>query len=404
LGGEFGYDTNYFQRASNENPAAAYRLRITPSLSLTTVGPQRRESLDGTDMPRIMFRGGVFAAYNELFAAESEHSDEISSQRHLAAGANALLQINRRRPLGVDLNAQFERFVDPTSEPAPAEGEIPEKQLDDRTLTRDVVRGGAGAIWRPGGGLFEWRFGYEAMYTYFEGADVRPDNNLQHEFGTRGRWRFLPRTAILFDGSYRMIRYTDSAPGSPRDGDIVAARVGLTGLLTPRIGLLGLVGWSSTFYDGAGQDADTVIGQAEIRYYVQPPPSFTHASAATGLSTIALGYTRDISNSYVSSYFRRDRGYLTLTYFLSGTFVAMLQGGVANLQYGRGVQYDAFNQQRVDARLFAEYRLSDSFGLNTTLMYSQNMSDNLRTFNGAVVNDNLDFTRFQAYIGARWFL
>ena len=42
---EFGFDSNYFQRADSpdEDPIGALRLRITPSFSLSTLGPQRRE-------------------------------------------------------------------------------------------------------------------------------------------------------------------------------------------------------------------------------------------------------------------------------------------------------------------------------------------------------------------------
>ena len=43
VAGEFGYDSNYFQRSGeDEEPLiAAYRLRITPSISLSTLGARR---------------------------------------------------------------------------------------------------------------------------------------------------------------------------------------------------------------------------------------------------------------------------------------------------------------------------------------------------------------------------
>ena len=401
LGGEFGYDSNYFRRAPSESPAAAYRLRVTPSLSLSTIGLRRRAATEGGGMPRVMFRAGLFGSYNELIATESSHSDELSDQRHFTLGANARVDINRRRPIGVDLEALGERFVDPTGE-----GGLSNESLDSRALTRDVVRGGGGVTWRPGGGLFEWRLGYTGTYTYFEETDLRENNNVDHDVNTRGRWRFLPRTALLFNANYQMIRYTHSGALVPFDGDILSARVGLTGLVTPRIGVLGLVGWSSTFYDGGGQDDDTSVGHAEVKDDVQPPPQMMEGqvTASTGLSTIALGYSRDISNSYISSFFRRDRGYLSLVYFLAGTFVTELRGGYSYLTYGRGVQYDSFHQRRIDARLFAEYRVSDSFGINATLLFDKNMSGRPRPYSGQPVTDDLDFTRYQAYIGARWFL
>src|SRR5450432_1570913 len=65
---EAGYDSNYFLRAPSEDPLAAYRLRITPSLSLSTLGPQR--SAGGTPTPPpIIFRGTAYASYSQLIAA-----------------------------------------------------------------------------------------------------------------------------------------------------------------------------------------------------------------------------------------------------------------------------------------------------------------------------------------------
>src|SRR5258708_2429517 len=37
IAGELGYDSNYFLRAPSEDPLAAYVLRVTPSISLSTL-------------------------------------------------------------------------------------------------------------------------------------------------------------------------------------------------------------------------------------------------------------------------------------------------------------------------------------------------------------------------------
>src|SRR5262245_57512884 len=44
VAGEVGYDSNYFQASgeATEPEIAAIRLRVTPSLSLATLGPKRR--------------------------------------------------------------------------------------------------------------------------------------------------------------------------------------------------------------------------------------------------------------------------------------------------------------------------------------------------------------------------
>src|SRR4051812_44868019 len=47
LAGEFGYDSNYLLRASTEDPGAALHLKITPSLSVSTLSPQRKDASPG---------------------------------------------------------------------------------------------------------------------------------------------------------------------------------------------------------------------------------------------------------------------------------------------------------------------------------------------------------------------
>src|SRR3954465_2548154 len=52
---EFGYDSNYLHRAPEENPIGSLRLRITPSLSLSTLGKERRDQAPGAPPPDFEF-------------------------------------------------------------------------------------------------------------------------------------------------------------------------------------------------------------------------------------------------------------------------------------------------------------------------------------------------------------
>src|SRR6266542_3469436 len=83
LAGEFGYDSNYFLRSDKDvfKPVDTLRLRITPSFSLATISPQRREAEGGTpEPPKVTFRAGVAASYNEFIATKSQNSEELSKQ------------------------------------------------------------------------------------------------------------------------------------------------------------------------------------------------------------------------------------------------------------------------------------------------------------------------------------
>ncbi len=134
-------------------------------------------------------------------------------------------------------------------------------------------------------------------------------------------------------------------------------------------------------------------------------------TAPVGLSYASLGYTRDVSNSYLGNFYQRDRGYVGISYLLGGVFVTSLTAGIANIRFPDSYfadgsrQHAAFSEQRVDASLFSEYRLSNTFGLNTTVNYNQNIT-------GVVIKadpmdpggDKLEYSQWQVFLGARWFL
>jgi hypothetical protein len=74
----------------------------------------------------------------------------------------------------------------------------------------------------------------------------------------------------------------------------------------------------------------------------------------------------------------------------------------------------AFTDLRADATLFGEYRLSDSFGINSTLRYTANFSSHQIPYADQGPNPpaptagpgfvDMSWTRFEAFLGARWFL
>jgi hypothetical protein len=122
---------------------------------------------------------------------------------------------------------------------------------------------------------------------------------------------------------------------------------------------------------------------------------------------------RDVSNSYLGNFYQKDRGYVGLSYLLGGVFVASLNAGISNLKFPDSyfagtntVQQKSFSEQRFDASLFGEYRLSNTFGLNATVNYDQNITDvRVQTSQTDPTQvDALEFSRWQAFLGARWFL
>jgi hypothetical protein len=390
LAGEIGYDSNYFQRDDSPlDPEVqdAWRLRITPSLTLSTLDARNRGATAVGAAPMLQFQARLFAAYNEFFGSES-----ISEQRRVDYGAGFRAEIAPRRRLGADVFADYMR----TGEPSNSAGV-------DAAFDRGSVKTGAGITWRPGGGLFDWRVGYDVGYNYFEDDGFRSLDNVEHGPVTRGRWRFLPRTAILYDARYMMVRYLNDTMQA--GGDYVEARAGLSGLVTTRLAFLAMLGWTSSYYEaadnGVQQNYDGFVAHGELKWFLLPPVS--EESAQTGLSSIAAGYTRNFSNSYLGAFYVRDRGYVNLDYFVGGMFLASLEGGISRVSFPAvaGTQ-EAFSQNRFDARLYTEYRTSDVFALNATVSYDQVlMPDGAVNMGGT--QEDLEFTRFQAYLGARLF-
>lgn len=412
VAGELGYDSNYFQRSGDSGNAymfdhprlAAYRLRITPSLTLATLGQKRKASdTQSAVAPLFSLQGSLSASYNEMFAAGNSY--DFSTQRHLDGAVNVGVEVLPSRPVSFDANGSLTRVASPSNDAAIA-----------NSWNRDLVGLGTGVTWRPGGGMFDWRLGYDFRYTHFEAASFRGQDNLNHTLGTRGRFKFLPRTALIFDGSASFLRYNNS--GALRNsGDIVQARVGINGLVTNRFSLLAMGGWAATFFEPTATPAvlanyDSLIGQAEVNWYLLAQPKLQPGDATVGLSVIGLGYTRDVSASYLADYYRRDRVYAKTSYFVGGRFLVDFQGGYARISHPefvlRGQTFSGKVEDRIDLQLFGEYRTSDSLGINATVRYDASLSradlafPATATYVGYV--DNLAFSRVQAWLGVRWFM
>jgi hypothetical protein len=393
LGGEFGYDSNYYRAAPSEGVVDVLRLRVTPSLTLNTLGGARRA---GAPPTTVAFAASAHAAYNEIIPLESAESD-ASRRRDVGAGVNAKLDLFPRGKIGFDMLGAYLRVIEPDGSTVNLGGE---------GFNRSTLHAGAGATWRPGGGMFDWRWGYGITYNYFHDRTYDPLTNLQHAIGTRGRWRFLPRSSLLFDSEYKIVRYTD-ARAVQTDGEAVEARVGFHGLVTYHLSLLGLVGWASSFYDArpggvAASQYDSLSAKAEARWFIQKRPNLDDATVVSGISSIALGYTRSFDNSYLGSFQQRDRGYLNFSTFLVGAVVGGLDFGVSRVAFPRSdvgaVREPAFDQWRVDGRAFAEYRFTSTLAANATFEY-----DRVRTAT-LVRGQDLDYDRWLALVGVRWFL
>jgi hypothetical protein len=434
VAGEFGYDSNWFLRSSSNAgyqnsgptspPIPALVFRVTPSLYLSTLSPQRREDSGPSEPPGVMFRAGVNLTYREFIgvsgsSAANQPQNDISQQRNVGGAADARLDISPERPLGGAIYATYARTIMPSS----VSGD------PNLSFNRDDVSAGGEFIMQPGRGTLDWHFGYMFRDAIFEQSVAQPYDNITHDVYTRGRWRFRPRTALTYDASIQWIDYVNQSQAL-QEGLVsstpVRARLGLNGLVTDRFAILVLGGWGASFYSNtlSGQPQyDSFIGQAEAKFYLTSTPGIT-ATPDTGLalSSIAVGYNRDFQNSYLGGYYGIDRGYARLDYFFAGRALVRVEGGAAAVEYptmywGSGRErHESFTDTRLDATLFGEYRFTDTFALNATLRYTGNISNNqIPTADTGTPNTNnqglqapqlydMAWNRFEAFLGVRWFM
>jgi hypothetical protein len=426
IAGEVGYDSNWFLRSpnggfANSAPLApiipSLQFRITPSIYVSTLGPQRREGDVNVEPPSVRFRAGANATYREFIglsgdSSASQPQNDISQQRNLGISADARLEINPERPFGVVLFTRYLRLIQPNAATAdPSLG-----------FTRDDIGVGGEFVVQPGSGTLDWHFGYQFHDTLFEESAGTPFANSAQELYTRGRWKFRPRTAIIYDANVQFISYADPSAALAQglvNSDPIRARIGLNGLVTDRFALLGLVGFGASFYDNTSPrqpQYDSVIGQAELKWFLSASPGLSQSSdVGLALSSIAVGYTRDFQNSYLGPYYGSDRGYLRFNYFFAGRALVTLEGGAGAVEYptfywlpSNTVRHRSFTDLRTDATLFGEYRFTDTFGVNATVRYTSNISNNsVQSTDGSTSNAtafDMTWNRIETFVGVRWFM
>ncbi len=419
VGAEVGYDSNWFERSnktgfSNSAPNAPVEdagvLKVTPSISIRTLGPQRKEGDINPPLPTIAFNGGASLTYEEFLLAPSDLRD----QRNASINANARLDVLPGHPFGFAVYGDYSRAINPN------------RGDPNLSFNSDLVGAGLELIAQPGSGTLDWRLGYNIHANIFEDSSAQGFNNFQHNIYTKGRWKFRPRTGLLYDASFQIRDYNNAgeAVDALHNSTPFRTRIGMEGLVTPRFSFLGMVGYGSTFtLNGQSpqiKQYDSVIGQAELKFFLTANPSNPEqpSNVSLTLSSIAIGYNRDFQNSYLGDYYGSDRGYAKIQYMFAGRVLASLEGGIGAIEYpdiyytGQAAPAaNAFTDIRADGTFFGEYRFSNTFGLNTTIRYTANISNTVLPASLATgaagapaLPYDMNWRRFEAYIGARWFL
>jgi hypothetical protein len=409
---EFGYDSNFYRRAPEESPIGALRLRITPSFSLSTLTKARRDAAPSSSQPDFEFRATASATYNEFFpisgGRDSEDRAQMSRDRNVSGDLDLRLGIMPGRTWSGSINAGVARALTPSNNglnsPASADNAPDSAVSQPDGFQRILPRAGAEIAYTPGGGLLDWRLGYQFSGTFFESGKFTQLSNLNNQIETRGRWRFLPRTALIYDARFGFISYPN--PTGKTASHPMRAMIGVSGLVTSAFSVQAMVGWGASFYTPKPQeDFNSVIGRAEVKWFLNTTPSTDPGASSNSLSSLSVGFSRDFFDSYIGTYVERDRGYIDLSYFFAGRFLLVVDAGAGPMVYPKidALKLNAFADIRVDASLFGEYRFKDTFGINANVRYGQNFSGTSITINNSTP-DYFKWNQIEAYLGFRWFM
>lgn len=414
---EFGYDSNFLRVSSDQgNPSSVgmIRLRLTPSFSFSTIGRQRKDGVQSPP-PDVEFRGGVALTYNEFIPVTGSAAEKglYGKLRNFSLGADLNLTIMPQRPWSGVINASVARNITPAEQGFNPGGP---GFSSAGTFNRIVPQAGAELVWTPGAGLFEWRLGYQFTGTFFESSEFSGLNNISNTIVTRGRWRFFPKTALLFDGRFGFINYL--SPDTATNGTTkaashpVRAMIGMNGLITPFFGITAMGGWGASFYTQAGdvntQDFDSFIGQVELKFFISPQTSPEPGNASVSVSSIAVGFVRDYYDSFLGkTYYERDKAYANGAFFFGGRFLLVADVNVGPVIYPAGIagatRQDGWTDIRVEGGLLGEFRFKDMFGVNASVRYIQNISPTSIQAPGGGP-DQLSYRQVETFLGFRWFM
>ncbi len=191
-------------------------------------------------------------------------------------------------------------------------------------------------------------------------------------FGLDGKWKFLPKTALLLQSSFDMLSYF--TPSTQAKGaNVLRVQAGLAGLVTPHLTVTALAGYGGDF---AGSNLHTVIGNADVTYV-----PFEN-------SRFSLGYIRLASPVAVFGTYIGDTGYLRTSIGTQNKRVTVKADG--SVGYLRYTSIDNRNDLVVAVGAGPSFMVAQWFDISA--MY--NLSYRTSTGNIASIN----FTRHEAML------
>lgn len=406
VGAEVGYDSNTLYAPLGTPTTPSLRLRFTPHISLTTLGAQRTAAPGQTAaqqqaaQPNVIF--GLTAAVIPVVYLPLTVPDRVSQITNVGGNLGFNLHVAPGRTWQFVLRDDFSRAVQGAFDAG----------VSLYSFNRIENAASAALVYQSAGGMLEWRLGYTNRLAIMTDAATETRNNrfnrMDNEVSSVLRWRFFPKTSLLWDVAFTPTIYlaSDAASLGLFTAFPIRTRLGLNGLLSERVSLELFGGYQGT-YITLGDNADTFVGSAEIKYRFGPETAFS------------FGVQRDMSPSVLGGYYIRNWAHLGVNQMFGGRFYLNAQGGGGIYEYGysadstgapsgrvtgpAGFFFDPtsrrFTAVRIEGRLYAEFRATDWFGIIASTNVSANLTD--AQLSAGAIGVALSWLRFEAFGGLR---
>lgn len=351
-----GYDTNVFR--TDDNRVGSAILAVTPHLNIQTLSKQRLsqgEDAAGVNAAAILPTVGFsLGAAGTLF-----HYFEKDAPTNVEVDADAALSILPERPFGFDLGGSYVRSIRPFGAFAGFDA--------NNLYAVDRIRPNASVRAQSKSGVLKAAIGYAPTIEIFENSVYRYLSSQQHEISGTAAWRFLPYTALLYDGSVYFTKYPDSDDANARilvspTSKRFQSRVGVNGAISNHFGGRLLMGYAVGLYEEKRlDDFEDAIGEAALNYRLDA-------------HTFEIGYQRTVQPAALSGWMQQDRGFLSVDTLFARVFQLKVFGGAGKAKYGRlldetgaplgndgntGLPTSRRRDVRADAGVHAEYRATN---------------------------------------------
>ncbi len=397
-----GADTNVFSTASNE-PRAGEVGPAASSFIMPTgwMGIGNRQFRDGLLMTPPERSGRVVDYYIGAIAGFRQYMARrptVVGQSRISGGLQMRLAFLPGRRFSVNFDEDFFRYAQPGNYEAQTQ----------YNFNRIAQKAQLTFIGRPGGGRFSILTGLRNQVLAFENRAGDPDleegNRTVNGVVAEGKWRFLPKSAIVLNYSMDWSFYfccSENDRGRNEDNFAHRITAGYRGQVLKRVMLDALAGYGLGFYrdDVNGPNFSSFIGELAVTYF-PTPRSLVHGAVYRSFSDSLLGnYYVDVGARLQGRYQFKWRMISTAGLWVAGRRYAGLPvPGVENTAVDSYVGRGADTFQRRDTVFNLNLKLEQPLGRVWSVALQYDLAVDNTNFQTTFGNGAVDVAGFNRHV------